>query len=64
MTVHYDPYGPGEEETFTMDLEDYVKSAVYAYTRDLTTSTASTYHLYFSLSLYLKQIVLIFAIDS
>lgn len=55
VTVHYDPYGPGEEETFTMDLEDYVKSAVYAYTRDLTTSTASTYHLYFSLSVALRN---------
>ena len=55
VTVHYDPYGPGEEETFSMDLEDYVRSAVYAYTRDLTTSTASTYHLYFSLSVVLRN---------
>lgn len=55
VTVHYDPYGPGEEETFTMDLENYVKSAVYAYTKDLTTSTASTYHLYFSLSVALRN---------
>ena len=55
VTVHYDPYGPGEEETFSMDLEDYVRSAVYAYTRDLTASTASTYHLYFSLSVALRN---------
>ena len=55
VTVHYDPYGPGEEETLTMDLEDYVRSAVYAYTRDLTTSTASAYHLYFSLSVALRN---------
>ena len=55
VTVHYNPYGPEEETTFTMGMEEYVEAAVLAYTKDLNTSTASTYHLYFSLSVALRN---------
>ncbi len=53
VTVTYDPYGPEDESTTTMDLEEYVKRAVYAYTTDLE-DTDVNFHLYVSLSIALR----------
>ncbi len=52
VTVVYKPYGTEEEQTVVMDIEEYVKKALYAYTEDLPSK--SLYHLYSSLSIALR----------
>ncbi len=54
VTVVYEPYGEDEEQTVEMDMEEYVRKAVYAYTKDLTTEGIFLYHLYSSLSITLR----------
>lgn len=52
VTVIYEPYASDEEQTVVMDMEEYVKKAVYAYTEDLPSK--SLYYLYSSLSIALR----------
>lgn len=52
VTVIYKPYGSDEERTVVMDMEEYVKKALYAYTEDLPSK--SLYYLYSSLSIALR----------
>ena len=55
VRVTYDPYGPDEGSTTTLDLEDYVKKAVYAYAKDLDTRTKGDFfHVYASLAIAVR----------
>ena len=54
VTVVYEPYGEDEERTVVMDMEKYVKEAVYAYTEDFSSEDIYLYHLYSSLSIALR----------
>jgi len=55
VKVHYDPYGDEEDSTVIMPLEDYVKAAVYAYTKDIEDPPSGIFHVYFSLAVALRN---------
>ena len=55
VRVTYDPYGPDEGSTTTLDLEEYVRRAVYAYAKDLDTRTKGDFfHVYASLAIAVR----------
>lgn len=58
VTINYDPYGNKADSSLTMEIEDYVRAAVYAYTKDLNSPPTGFYHVYYSLSIALRNEVI------
>ena len=58
VTVTYDPFGDESSSTETLDIEEYVRRAVYAYTKDFPEETPSDFHVYVALSIALRTEVM------
>lgn len=57
VSVTYHPYGTLDDSgdvTTTYDLEDYIKKAVYMYTKDFSNVGSAVYDVYFSLAVALR----------
>ena len=54
VTVIYKPYTNQAETSETMDLEEYVNGAVYAYTNNMPNTDVGTYNLYRALDIAIR----------